>query len=142
MKPQCWLVKQEPDSYSWEQFTRDGRTVWDGVRNYQARNHLKAMRSGDRVLFYASGESKSVVGVAEVTRAAFPDKSAAEPGWVAVELKAVRALAKPVTLAEIKAEPALAGIALVRHGRLSVAPLAPGEFDRIVRMAGQNIGPA
>jgi predicted RNA-binding protein with PUA-like domain len=132
--PRHWLVKQEPEAYSWEDFAREGRTVWDGVRNYQARNNLKAMQPGDPVLFYSSGESKSVVGVAEVARAAFPDATAYEPGWVAVELRPVRPLAKAVTLAAVKAEPALAGIALVRNSRLSVMPLEREAFDRIVRL--------
>jgi len=134
MKHQHWLVKQEPESYSWDDFMRDKTTIWDGVRSYAARLHLNGMRPGDRVLFYASGEPKSVIGLAEVTKAAFPDTTADEPGWVAVELKAVRALPRPVTLAEIKATPALAKIALVRQGRLSVMPLSGEEFDRIVRM--------
>jgi len=134
MKPQHWLVKQEPETYPWEAFVRDRRTAWEGVRNYQARNNLKSMRTGDRVLFYASGDRKAVVGLAEVTRTAFPDATAGEPGWVAVELQAGAALAHPVTLAQIKAEPALAKIALVRNSRLSVSPLSSDEFDLIVRM--------
>jgi predicted RNA-binding protein with PUA-like domain len=134
MKHQHWLVKQEPESYSWDDFVRDKKTAWEGVRSYAARLHLNGMRPGDPVLFYASGEPKSVIGIAEVTKSAFPDTTADEPGWVAVELKAVRPLAHPVTLAEIKATPALAQIALVRQGRLSVLPLAPEEFDLIVRM--------
>jgi predicted RNA-binding protein with PUA-like domain len=134
MKTHHWLVKQEPEAYSWADFEREGRTVWDGVRNYQARNNLKAMSPGDPVLFYSSGESKAVIGIAEVAQGAFPDKTADEPGWVAVGLKAVRALAKPVTLAAIKAEPALAGIALVRNSRLSVMPLGRADFERIVRL--------
>jgi predicted RNA-binding protein with PUA-like domain len=137
-----WLVKQEPESYSWETFARDRRTSWDGVRNYQARNNLNGMRPGDAVLFYASGESKSVIGIARVAKAAFPDPTAAEPAWVSVELEAVRRLKRPVTLAEIKAEPALAGMVLVRHSRLSVMPLAPAEFDWIVRRGGEAIAVA
>src|SRR5580693_5041119 len=97
-----WLVKQEPESYPWEAFVREGRAQWEGVRNYQARNNLKGMKRGDPVLFYASGDSKSVVGIASVTKAAYPDPTADEPGWVAVELKAVRPLKRPVTLAQIK----------------------------------------
>ena len=134
MKHQHWLVKQEPESYSWDDFVRDKKTAWEGVRSYAARLHLNGMRPGDPVLFYASGDPKSVIGIAEVTKPAFPDTTADEPGWVAVELKAVRPLARPVTLAEIKATPALAKIALVRQGRLSVMPLAEEEFDLIVRM--------
>lgn len=134
MKVQHWLVKQEPESYSWEDFAREKRTNWEGVRNYQARNNLKAMQAGDSVLFYASGELKAVVGLAEVTKAAFPDASAEEAGWVAVELKAVRPLGRPVTLSEIKADPALKGMVLVRNSRLSVMPVSAPEFDRIVRL--------
>jgi predicted RNA-binding protein with PUA-like domain len=137
MPLQHWLVKQEPESYPWDAFVRDGGTAWEGVRNYQARNNLRAMGVGDRVLFYASGESKSVIGIAEVARAAFPDATADEPGWVAVELKPVRALARPVSLAQIKAEPALAQIALVRHTRLSVMPLGRVEFNRIVKLGSR-----
>ena len=128
----CWLVKQEPESYSWKDFSGEGRTSWDGVRNYQARNNLRAMGAGDRVLFYESGDSKSVVGVATVARSAYPDPTADEAGWVSVELKAQGALARPVTLAQIKADPGLAGVALVRNSRLSVMPLSPEDFGRIV----------
>ena len=122
MKTQLWLVKQEPDSYPWAAFVRERGTTWTGVRNYQARNNLKAMSVGDSVFFYASGETKAVEGIAKVAKAAFPDPTADEPGWVAVELKPVRALKHPVTLARIKAEPSLAQIALVRNSRLSVMP--------------------
>jgi predicted RNA-binding protein with PUA-like domain len=135
MKHQHWLVKQEPESYSWDDFVRDKTTAWEGVRNYAARLHLKGMQPGDPVLFYASGESKSVIGLAEVTKAAFPDETADEPGWVAVQLKAGRPLPRPVTLAEIKAVPALAQIGLVRQSRLSVMPLTSEAFKRIVKMA-------
>ena len=136
MTTQYWLVKSEPETYAWADLVRDGRTDWTGVRNYAARLHLKAMRPGDRVFFYESGGPKSVVGIAEVTRAAFPDKTADEEGWVAVELKAVKPLARPVTLDQVKAEPALAGIALLRQGRLSVQPLAPAAFARIAKLGG------
>jgi predicted RNA-binding protein with PUA-like domain len=131
-----WLVKQEPGAYAWRDFEGDGRTAWDGVRNYQARNNLRGMRPGDPVLFYESGGSKSVVGLAAVARGAYPDPSADGPGWVAVELRAVRRLGRPVTLAQIRAEPSLAGIALVRNSRLSVMPLSPEAFERIVSMGG------
>jgi predicted RNA-binding protein with PUA-like domain len=132
--PRHWLVKQEPESYAWEDFRREGATEWSGVRNYQARNNLRGMRTGDPVLYYESGDSKSVAGIARVAKAAFPDPTAEEPGWVAVRLKAVRALKRRVTLAEIRAEPALAGILLLRNSRLSVIPLAAAEFERIVAM--------
>jgi predicted RNA-binding protein with PUA-like domain len=131
---QHWLVKQEPESYSWETFVADRRTSWDGVRNYQARNNLRGMKSRDRVLFYASGEPKSVVGIAKVTKAAYPDPTADDPAWISVELEAKEKLARPVTLAEIKADPALKGLILVRHSRLSVMPMTPGEFARIVKL--------
>ncbi|MSU24473.1 MAG: EVE domain-containing protein [Opitutus sp.] len=136
MTTQYWLVKSEPEAYAWTDFVHDGRTAWTGVRNYAARLHLKAMRPGDRVFFYESMTTKAVVGLAEVTRAAFPDATAAEPGWVAVELKAVSALARPVTLAAIKAEPALAGLALLRQSRLSVVPLQRDEFSRLAKLGG------
>jgi len=135
MTTQYWLVKSEPDSYAWTDLVHDGKTAWTGVRNFAARGHLNAMRPKDKVLFYESGGPKAVVGLAEVTRAAFPDETADEPGWVAVELKAVEPLAKPVTLADVKAEPALAKMALLRLSRLSVQPVTRAEFEHIVRMA-------
>jgi predicted RNA-binding protein with PUA-like domain len=134
MTTQYWLVKSEPESYSWEDFVRDRKTAWTGVRNFAARGHLNAMHAGDRVLFYESGKPKAVVGTAEVTRAAFPDETADEPGWVAVELKAGSALAKPVPLSAIKADPALANMALLRISRLSVQPVTRAEFDRILKL--------
>lgn len=129
-----WLVKSEPETYSWADLVRDKRTDWTGVRNYAARIHLNTMQPGDRVLFYHSGESKSIVGLAEVTRAAFADTTADEPGWVAVELKAVAPLARPVTLAQVKAEPKLAAMALIRLSRLSVQPVTAAEFAKIVAL--------
>jgi predicted RNA-binding protein with PUA-like domain len=133
-QPQHWLVKSEPEAYAWATFQKDRRTAWTGVRNYQARIHLNAMRPGDRVLFYESVGPKAVAGLAEVTKPAFPDTTADEPGWVAVELKAVRALPSPVTLAAIKADPLLANIALIRQSRLSVLPLSAPEFARILAL--------
>ena len=135
MPKQTWLVKQEPEAYSWEQFLRDGTTAWEGVRNFQARNHLRSMRKGDLVLFYASVTTKAVLGVAEVVREAFPDATAEEGDWSAVELKAVRTLPRPVTLEQIKAEPSLKDIGLLRQSRLSVMPLTKAAFDRIVALA-------
>jgi predicted RNA-binding protein with PUA-like domain len=134
MQPQHWLVKSEPEAYSWADFERDKRTAWTGVRNYQARLHLNAMRPGDRVLFYESVGPKAVAGLAEVTKPSFPDTTAEEPGWVAVELKCGRALPHPVSLAQIKAEAALADIALIRQSRLSVLPLSPAEYALIVKL--------
>ena len=136
MTTQYWLVKQEPEAYAWTDFVRDGKTNWEGVRNFQARNFLKAMNRGDAVLFYESVSTKAVVGIAEVFKAAFPDKTADEGDWVAVELKAGKALKNPVTLQQIKAEPSLKDIGLLRQGRLSVMPLKKAEFDRIVKLGG------
>jgi predicted RNA-binding protein with PUA-like domain len=130
-----WLVKQEPSDYSWSDFVTDGGTSWTGVRNFAARNNLRRMAKGDQVLFYHSGEDKAVVGIAKVTRTAYPDTTAKEGEWSAVDLVPLKALPKPVTLAEIKAKPQLKNIALVRQSRLSVMPLGAKEFDLIVRMA-------
>jgi predicted RNA-binding protein with PUA-like domain len=131
-----WLVKQEPTAYSWDQLVRDKRTMWDGVRNFQARNNLKAMKSGDRVLYYHSVEGQAVVGIAEVAREAYPDPTAKDGDWVVVDLVPVKPLAKPVTLDAIKGVPALRDIALVRQGRLSVMPLTKDAFETIVKMGG------
>jgi predicted RNA-binding protein with PUA-like domain len=137
MTTQYWLVKQEPESYAWSDFVRDGRAVWDGVRNFQARNNLKAMRRGDRALFYASGGPKEIVGVARVARPAFPDPTAVPgEGWVAVELRPMQPLPSPVALARLRAEPGLAGLALLRQSRLSVVPVTADEFALILRLGG------
>jgi predicted RNA-binding protein with PUA-like domain len=130
-----WLVKQEPSDYSWSDFVDDGGTSWTGVRNYTARNNLRRMSKGDEVLFYHSGEEKTVVGTAKVARTAYRDRTAKEGDWSAVDLVPVKPLRRPVTLREIKAKPALKKIALVRQSRLSVMPLSEEEFDTIVRMA-------
>jgi predicted RNA-binding protein with PUA-like domain len=134
MAKSYWLVKQEPSTYSFEQLVREKRACWDGVRNFQARNNLAKMRVGDRALFYHSGEAREVVGIAEVAREAYPDPTAKEPRWVAVDLVPVRPLKKPVSLEQIKATPALRTIALVRQSRLSVMPLAAAEFEAIVKL--------
>lgn len=131
-----WLVKQEPEAYSWSDFVRDGRTAWTGVRNFQARNHLRAMKCGDEVLFYHSVSDKQVVGLARVVREAYPDPTAEEGDWSCVDLEPVRALARPVPLDEIKSSPALAGIALLRQSRLSVMPVTGAEFRELLRLAG------
>ena len=138
MTTQYWLVKSEPETYAWADLVHDGRTDWTGVRNYAARLHLRAMRRGDRVFFYESQGPKAIVGVAEITRVAFSDKTADEEGWVAVELKAVAPLARPVTLDEIKQVPALANMALVRISRLSVQPVTPAEFARIEKLGAKK----
>ena len=136
MTTQYWLVKSEPEAYSWDDLVRDGRADWTGVRNYQARNHLKAMRPGDRMFFYASVTTKAVLGLAEVTRAFFPDTTADEEGWVAVEIKPVSALPRSVTLEQIKVQPALKDTALLRQSRLSVMPLTASEFKTISKLGG------
>jgi predicted RNA-binding protein with PUA-like domain len=136
MTTQYWLVKQEPEAYAWTDFARDGRTNWEGVRNFQARNFLKAMKRGDAVLFYESVTTKAVVGLASVSKTAFPDATADEDGWVAVELKAGKPLKNPVTLAQVKADPSLQEIGLLRQSRLSVMPLKKTEFDRILKLGG------
>jgi predicted RNA-binding protein with PUA-like domain len=127
-----WIVKQEPTAYSWDQFVKDGSTAWTGVRNFLARNNLASMRKGDQVLYYHSVIGKAVVGIAEVARAAYPDPTATEGDWRAVDLKPVRPLKNPVTLDEIKGDPRLRDILLVRQSRLSVSPVSPEEFARIV----------
>jgi len=129
-----WLVKQEPSDYSWSDFVNDGGTSWTGVRNFAARNNLRRMSKGDQVLFYHSGQDKAVVGIAKVTRIAYKDSTTKEEDWSAVDLAPIKPLTKPVTLAQIKAEPRLKNIALVRQSRLSVMPLGKPEFDFIVRM--------
>jgi predicted RNA-binding protein with PUA-like domain len=129
-----WLVKSEPEKYSWEKFNKEGRTFWDGVRNYQARNNLRAMQQGDLVLFYHSNEGKEVVGIAKVAKEAYQDPTTSDPNWVVVDLVPVEPLKKPVSLAQIKAEPRLKDIHLVRQGRLSVISLRPEEFDLILEM--------
>ena len=136
MTTQYWLVKSEPETYSWSDLVRDGRTDWTGVRNYAARLHLTAMRPGDEVFVYHSGEAKSVIGIARVTKAAFPDTTADEDGWVAVELAPVAALKKTVTLTQIKTDAVVKGMTFVRQGRLSVSPVTAAEFTRIKKLGG------
>ena len=129
-----WLVKSEPFKYSWEKFNEDGRTFWDGVRNYQARNNLKEMKAGDLVLFYHSNEGKNVVGIAKVVKEFYQDPTTDDTNWVVVDLAPVEALNKPVSLEQIKAEESLQDISLIRQGRLSVMPLKGEEFDKILEM--------
>ncbi len=130
-----WLVKSEPTKYSFADLERDGRTVWDGVRNNAAALHLKAMKVGDEVFFYHSQEGLAVVGVAKVVREAFPDASDPTGRFVAVEVAPVRALKQPVTLGQMKAEPALAGLEMIRQSRLSVSPVSDDQWATILRMA-------
>jgi predicted RNA-binding protein with PUA-like domain len=135
-----WLVKSEPSAYAWDQLVAEKRTLWTGVRNFTARNNLAAMKQGDRVLYYHSGEGKEVVGVAKVTAEAQPDPTAkAAEGWLAVELAPVVKLAAPVTLAAIKAERSLAEIALVRQSRLSVMPIPQPAFERILALGKARV---
>ena len=122
---QTWLVKQEPAGYPFSQLVKDRRTSWDGVRNAQARIHLRAMKKGDRVLYYHSGDEKAVIGLAKVTKSAYPDPTDGAGAWVSVEIAAERALPRPVTLAEMRLDPPLAGMLLLRHSRLSVMPIEP-----------------
>jgi predicted RNA-binding protein with PUA-like domain len=132
-----WLVKSEPGTYSLDDLKRDGKTVWDGVRNNTAALHLRAMKVGEPVLFYHSGEGKEIVGLAKVAKTAFPDASDPAGRFVAVEIAYDRALARPVTLAAMKAEPALAQMAMIRLGRISVSPVTDDEWAVIMRMAGE-----
>lgn len=128
-----WLVKQEPEEYSFDDLLREGETDWTGVRNFQARNNLREMKKGDKVLFYHSGSEKAVVGLTEVSQEHFPDPT--DQNWVAVKLKPIKKLQKPVKLETIKAEQALQGIALVRQPRLSVMPLSEEEFNTILKLS-------
>lgn len=130
-----WMVKQEPDSYSWDDFVKDGKTDWTGVRNYQARNNLRDMKVGDKVLFYHSNIGKEVVGIAKVTKAAFPDPTADDDKWVAVELSPVKPLKKPVGLGQMKENLALSELKLIRQSQLSVMPVTKDEFEEILSMA-------
>jgi predicted RNA-binding protein with PUA-like domain len=131
-----WLVKSEPFKYSWEQFVSDGKTFWDGVRNYGARNNLKAMQKGDHVFFYHSNEGLAIVGVAEVVREAYQDPTTADEAWVAVDLKPLSAMPKAVTLAQIKKEKSLNDMDLVRLSRLSVGGVKEKEYKKILQMGG------
>lgn len=127
-----WLVKQEPETYSWTDFVSDGGTDWSGVRNYQARNNLREMKTGERVLFYHSGKDKAVVGLAEVAKSAYPDPTADDPQWVAVDLKPIKALKNSVPLAAIRYDKRLSQLPLIRQSQLSVMALTKDEFEIIV----------
>ncbi|WCJ59276.1 EVE domain-containing protein [Fontisphaera persica] len=136
MGKQYWLVKQEPADYPWEQFAREGGTAWTGIRNYQARNYLRAMQAGDEVFYYHSGEARCVVGVARVTRTAYPDPTATEGDWVCVDLAPVKPLAQRVSLAQIKADAVLQELPLVRQSRLSVCPVSAAQARRLKELGG------
>ncbi|ARS37612.1 EVE domain-containing protein [Pontibacter actiniarum] len=132
---QHWLVKSEPEAYSWARLVKEGRTMWDGVRNYQARNNMQQMQPGDLVLFYHSVSEKAIVGIAKVDKAAYPDPTAEEQGkWVVVDLVPFRDFKEPVTLEQIKQDERLQNIALLRQSRLSVMPLKPEEFDILLAL--------
>ena len=133
-----WLVKSEPFKYSWDQLVTDKQTVWDGVRNYAARNNLKAMKKGDQVFFYHSNEGVEIVGIAKVAKEAYQDPSTEEEAWVVVELKPFKKLKKPVTLAQVKADSRLSEMALVRLGRLSVQPVTEEEWRIVMELAGEK----
>ena len=136
---QYWLVKQEPESYSWATFVKEGRTAWTGVRNFQARNNLRAMKQGDLVFFYHSVSDKQVMGYGRVGREAYPDPTAAEGDWCCVDLVPVRALKKPVSLEAIKADPVLKSMPLVKQSRLSVTPLTREQFDQVLHLGGERV---
>ena len=134
MARQFWLMKSEPYKYSFAQLLRDGSTTWDGVRNFEARNHMRAMRTGDLVLFYHSSEGKEVVGVARVRREAYPDLTAPEEDWSVVDIEAVSSLKAVVSLEAIRSDPDLEGIALLSRSRLSVVPVSKAHFDKILKL--------
>jgi predicted RNA-binding protein with PUA-like domain len=140
METRYWLVKQEPGDYPWSRFVQEGGTAWTGVRNFQARNHLRAMRRGDWVLFYHSGQSREVVGLARVAVEAYPDPTAAEGDWSCVDLEPVRTLAQRLPLALIKTDPLLKTLPLVRQSRLSVSPLDRNQFDRVLELGATSLG--
>ncbi len=129
---QYWLVKQEPEDYPWAALAKEGQTAWTGVRNFQARNHLRAMKKGDRVFYYHSGSGKEVVGVARVLKEAYPDPTATEGDWSAIDLGPLKPMTKPVGLGVIKADPILKTMALVKQSRLSVMPVTRSQFERLL----------
>jgi|SRR4051812_44587199 predicted RNA-binding protein with PUA-like domain len=131
-----WLVKSEPSVYPWERFVKEKQTAWDGVRSFEARNNLRAMKKGELVLFYHSNEGKEIVGLATVSAEATPEQTSDEGEWSVVELTAKKALTRPVTLAQIKGEKKLAGFGLVKKSRLSVVPASAEEFELILKMSG------
>jgi predicted RNA-binding protein with PUA-like domain len=138
MAKNYWLVKSEPEAYSWAMFLKDGRTAWTGVRNFQARNNLRAMKKGDLVAFYHSVTEKQIVGLAKVDREAYPDATAKEGDWSCVDLVPVKALKKPVTLDGIKSDKILAGMPLLKQSRLSVTPVSEQQFERLLQLAGSS----
>ena len=138
-KTSFWIIKQEPSQYSWQQFEKDGSTYWDGVRNYQARNNLKAMKKGDKLLFYHSVIGKEIMGIAEVTRESYPDPTTDDERWVVVDLKPLKALKVPVPLEVIKTCQELSGIALIKQSRLSVMPIKKKEFQALLKLGKTSL---
>jgi predicted RNA-binding protein with PUA-like domain len=130
-----WLVKSEPEAYSWDAFVKDKRTAWTGVRNFQARNNLRTMKRGDLVLFYHSVSDKQVVGIARVAKESYPDKTADEGDWSCVDLISAKSLSKPVTLEQIKSDKALADMPLLKNSRLSVQPVSEAHFKRVLQLS-------
>lgn len=133
-----WLIKSEPFKYSWDQFVADKKTFWDGVRNYAARNNLRAMKKGDKALFYHSNEGLEMVGIAKVVKESYQDPTTDEAAWVVVDFAPVKKLKKPVSLAQVKMEKRLANMALIRLGRLSVQPVTDEEWEMVMEMAGEK----
>jgi predicted RNA-binding protein with PUA-like domain len=136
-----WIVKSEPEAYSWSELVKDGKTAWMGVRNFAARNHLRAMKTGDLVFFYHSGEVKSVIGLARVNREFYPDPTATVGDWFCVDLVPVKPLAKSITLAQIKGDTILKEMVLARQPRLSVSPVTKEQFDRLLELAETKLYP-
>jgi len=129
-----WLIKSEPFKYSWDKFVEDKQTFWDGVRNYQARNNLRAMKKGDLALFYHSNEGKEVVGIAKIIKEAYQDPTTDDTNWVAVDVAPYKKLKKPVTLEQMKSDEVLQNMVLIRQSRLSVCPVTKDEFDRVLML--------
>ena len=136
----AWLIKSEPGKYSWEMLVRDRRTFWDGVRNYQARNNMQAMKKGDLCLFYHSVTGKEIVGVAKVVRGAYQDPTTTDDRWVVVDVAPGPAMKTPVTLADLKADPQTCEMALIRQSRLSVSPVTDKEYQAVLKMGGAGGG--
>jgi predicted RNA-binding protein with PUA-like domain len=136
---QYWLVKQEPEDYSWADFVKDGRSAWTGVRNYQARNNLRAMSKGDLVFYYHSGEEKQVVGIAKVDKPAYPDSTAKEGDWSSIDLVPVKPVVQPVTLKEMKSDSVLKEMLLVRNSRLSVVPVSKAQFEKLLKLSKTSV---
>jgi len=133
MPKNCWVVKTEPGAYSWTTFVKDGKTAWTGVRNYQARNNLRAMKKGDECLYYHSNEGKEVVGIARVAREAYADPTTSDD-WSAVDVEPVRQLTRPVSLGEMRSHPPLARMMIFRRPRLSVVPVSKDEFEAVIKL--------